>query len=199
MIPLTNIVVFIKCLWICFTIIITIIIILLRSNFCVLEIFACCCLSIEDSIWITRSYSKYDSLLLSSANVLLAGTLATLPNTNSCGVYFVPSWILVLYAFVAYVTYFSQSCFCDYWFRYSISTWWERSIDPFDWGRYAEVLYIDILYLYAIWRITLFIKFGPWFVIHAFCAIYGLINFWLINHECFGYLRIICLNGTATK
>jgi len=32
--------------------------------------------------------------------------------------------------------------------------WWERSIDLFDWSRYTKVLYVDILYLCAIERIT---------------------------------------------
>jgi len=57
------------------------------------------------------------------------GTLADLPNTNSCGVYFVSSWMLVLYTFITCITYLFQSCFCDFWFKYFINMWWECSID----------------------------------------------------------------------
>jgi len=45
-----------------------------------------------------------------------------------------------------------------------------------DWLKYAILLYIDILYICAIWHIIL-MKFGPWSVIHVFGAVYGLINF----------------------
>jgi len=114
------------------------------------------------------------------------GTLAALPNTNSCGV---PSWTLVLYVFIACVN--VQSCFRDHCFRYSINMWCECSIDPLDWGRYAVIFYLEILYLWAIWRITLFIKFEPWSVIQAFGAIYGLINSFTSAYE--RYFRRRCL------
>jgi len=59
------------------------------------------------------------------------------------------------------------------------------------------VLYIDILYLWAIWRITLLIKFEPWSVIQAFGAVYGLINFSTsasaISND------VACSSGTATE
>jgi hypothetical protein len=77
-----------------------------------------------------------------------------------------------------------------------LNTWCERSNDPLNWGWYAVVLYIDILYLWDIRRITLK-KFEPWSVNQAFGAVYGLINFSrsvsAISDD------VACFNSTATE
>jgi len=59
------------------------------------------------------------------------------------------------------------------------------------------VLYIDILYLCAIWCIMLLIKCESWSIIHAFSAVYGLINFFTNTSAI--YNDVACLNGTATE
>jgi len=62
----------------------------------------------------------------------------------------------VLYAFIAYITYLSQSCFPNHYFKYSVNTLWERSIDLLDCDLYAVVLYMVLYILHAIWRIIVY-------------------------------------------
>jgi len=66
-------------------------------------------------------------------------------------------------------------------------------------SRYAEILYIDILYLYAIVSpcITLLMKFRSWSVIHAFDVVYGLINFSTSALAIFA--DVACFSGTVAK